>query len=133
MAEYQLTATEDFVIRTRDGGWIPDEPANRDWQEYQAWLSNPGNTPDPCSALSPSPVTVLPQDLMAQLTTDDAAKIQPAIASSAPDWLLWQAMTAQRDPMVVSNARFRQGWQALAAILGADRMNAIAAALKIMA
>jgi hypothetical protein len=45
MSEYQLTATES-VIRTADGAYIPADPANRDWQEYQTWLAA-GGVPDP--------------------------------------------------------------------------------------
>jgi hypothetical protein len=30
------------VVRD-DGAWIPDDPANRDWAEYQDWLKD-GNT-----------------------------------------------------------------------------------------
>ncbi|WP_035690225.1 hypothetical protein [Bradyrhizobium elkanii] len=45
MADYQLTAT-DIVIRTADGAYIPNDPANRDWQEYQDWLAA-GGVPDP--------------------------------------------------------------------------------------
>lgn len=45
MAEYQLTPT-DIVVRTADGAIIPNDPGNRDWQEYQQWLAD-GGTPDP--------------------------------------------------------------------------------------
>ena len=45
MADYQLTAT-DSIIRTEDGASIPNDPANRDWVEYQDWLAD-GNEPDP--------------------------------------------------------------------------------------
>jgi len=45
MADYQLTDT-DSVIRTADGALIPNDPANRDWVEYQAWLDD-GGVPDP--------------------------------------------------------------------------------------
>jgi hypothetical protein len=74
---------------------------------------------------------VLPQDLMAQFSADDAAKIQAAIAGSIPLWLLWSAMIAQRDPMLTGNTRFKAGWSALVTVLGQDRMNAIAASLGV--
>jgi hypothetical protein len=45
MSDYQLTAT-DTVIRTEDGACIPNDPANRDWVEYQEWLED-GGVPDP--------------------------------------------------------------------------------------
>ncbi len=74
---------------------------------------------------------VLPQDLMAQFTADDAAKIQAAVAGSVSLWLLWSAMIAQRDPMLTGSLRFKTGWSALAAALGQERMNAIAASLGV--
>jgi hypothetical protein len=46
MADYQLTATDASVIRTEDGACIPNDPANRDWVEYQKWLADSG-VPDP--------------------------------------------------------------------------------------
>jgi hypothetical protein len=46
MAEYQLTATNQVVIRTADNASIPNDPANRDWVEYQNWLAA-GGVPDP--------------------------------------------------------------------------------------
>lgn len=46
MADYQLTATESSVIRTEDNACIPNDPANRDWMNYQAWLED-GGVPDP--------------------------------------------------------------------------------------
>jgi len=45
MAEYQLTAT-DTVIRTNDGAFIPNDPANRDRAAYDKWLAA-GGEPDP--------------------------------------------------------------------------------------
>lgn len=52
MAEYQLTAT-DVVIRTTDQAHIPNDPANRDRAEYDAWLYA-GGVPDPY--IPPPPV-----------------------------------------------------------------------------
>jgi hypothetical protein len=55
MAEYQLTATESSVIRTEDQASIPNDPANRDWVEYQQWLQD-GGVPDPyVEPLAPEP------------------------------------------------------------------------------
>lgn len=45
MADYQLTAT-DTIIRTADHAFIPDDPANRDRQTYDKWLTD-GGVPDP--------------------------------------------------------------------------------------
>jgi hypothetical protein len=37
---YQLTACG--VLRVEDSAFIPQDPTNRDWTEYQAWLSSGG-------------------------------------------------------------------------------------------
>jgi len=60
MAEYQLTSTDDFVVRTGDGAWIPDDPANRDYAEYLKWVED-GGVPDPYVAPPPVKPTADPQ------------------------------------------------------------------------
>lgn len=62
MAEYQLTNNPHTVLRRADNAHIPDDPANRDYQEYVAWLEA-GNTPDP--APPPSRVGVIAQSTAA--------------------------------------------------------------------
>lgn len=47
---YKLIADSTFVQRG-DGATIPCDPANIDWQAYQAWLAA-GNTPDPAYTLT---------------------------------------------------------------------------------
>ena len=99
-------------------------------QANVGWLWSGGALSEP--SLAPVVKTsVLPQDLMAQFTTDDATKIQAAIAGNVSFWLLWQAMTAQRDPMVITNDRFKAGWAALVDVLGAARMAVIAKTLDV--
>jgi hypothetical protein len=74
MADYQLTATDDTVIRTADGAYIPNDPANRDWAEYQNWLAL-GNVPDPYVAppLAPQPPIQQQQD---QVLYDHESRIR---------------------------------------------------------
>jgi hypothetical protein len=47
---YQLANGNTNVVMKDDSGvilkFIPNDPANTDWQAYQQWLSD-GNTPEP--------------------------------------------------------------------------------------
>lgn len=62
MADYQLTAT-DVVIRTADQAFIPNDPANRDRQEYDKWLAD-GGVPDPyVDPPAPEPIPA-PEDVV---------------------------------------------------------------------
>ena len=56
MTDYQLTEDERGVIRTDDGAYIPNDPANRDWLEYDQWLAD-GGVPDPYVPPEPAPPT----------------------------------------------------------------------------
>lgn len=60
MADYSLTAG-DGVFRNDDGMFIPDDPRNPDWVEYQAWLDD-GGVPDPYVPPEPSPPEPMPED-----------------------------------------------------------------------
>lgn len=48
--QYQLILNSDSVKLTEDSGlikYIPNDPANSDWQIYQAWLAaDPENQPE---------------------------------------------------------------------------------------
>jgi hypothetical protein len=53
MADYQLTAT-DFVIRSEDSAYIPNDPTNMDRVRYEEWLAG-GGVPDPYVEPEPTP------------------------------------------------------------------------------
>jgi len=66
MADYQLATSdpEGTVIRTEDGAFIPADPANRDYAEYQKWVED-GGVPDPyVPPPEPEPAPPAPEDVV---------------------------------------------------------------------
>jgi hypothetical protein len=130
MTDYQLTATPT-VIRTRDGAYIPSDPANRDRAEYDAWVAA-GGIADPYVQPQPVPPSFLARDLFALLTVDDFTAIVASTSKSPALGLLWASLQAQGEaPIHPTTARFLAGWAGLRQALGDVRASALAGALGI--
>lgn len=69
------------ITRIADGAFIPPDPGNIDWVDYQNWLKA-GNTPLPAPPLppDPAPLTVTEKLAAAGLTLDElkAALAEPS-------------------------------------------------------
>jgi hypothetical protein len=68
MAEYQLLNDTTTVLRREDNAYVPDDPANRDRQIYNAWLDD-GNVPDPAPE-PPEPPPPAPLELPPVMPTE---------------------------------------------------------------
>jgi len=91
MSLYQLLPSSG-VFRTSDFACIPDDPRNRDWQDYLLWVSM-GNVPDPVDPVHATTEAAA----LANRTDRDAVKAVALIA------LLSSKTPAQVDAYVVAN------------------------------
>lgn len=86
------------IIRDADRASIPADPANRDWEAYQAWLVK-GGVPNPAPPPPPPPVpqSVMMWQLQAVLERQGlATKVQAAVTAAAASNRmilgLWQSL-----------------------------------------
>lgn len=66
MQKYKLT-DGDLIIKLDDNAYIPADEANKDYQEYLAWLAE-GNTPEPAQTA---------EEIQAKQLTSLDAEYQP--------------------------------------------------------
>jgi hypothetical protein len=76
---YMLIANSTAIKRA-DGAIIPDDPANVDYQAYQAFLAA-GNAPAPAPVL-PNPTTISAGAFLSRFTMLEQAAIQAACSAS---------------------------------------------------
>lgn len=118
---YTLT-NFNSVVRDLDGATIPNDPSNRDWQEYQAWLGA-GNTPNPMPPPKPNKQFTFLQ-FMALFTPTEQDAI---ITSTDMQVRLFLVMATGAGPIDLDNPEVMQGIQYLASLglLTSDRAAAI--------
>ena len=86
--EYQLSLNT-AVIRTSDNAYIPADPANVDWQEYQKWLAE-GHRPLPVDEEIPEIPDITPRQIrMALSQLGLRAEVEAAVAAGDQDIKDW--------------------------------------------
>src|SRR5579859_3039696 len=68
------------IKRNADGAFIPTDPANKDFVEYEAWVAA-GNVADP-APVPPKPTMISAGDFLARFTAAEEQAIQGAAATN---------------------------------------------------
>jgi hypothetical protein len=79
---YTLTASSSLVVRDEDQAFIPNDPANFDWQDYQAWLDE-GNEPNPAPGEVMPPIEDQPPPTTEELAAWNADQEARIVALEA--------------------------------------------------
>jgi len=110
------------ILRTTDCAYIPADPANRDYQEYLAWVAA-GNTPTP--APTPDAATLKANQLL-KINADAQADVAPYTQGYPPfEQKTWDRQAAEAAAYTLDNTAPTPWCDIAAAERGIDRVEFI--------
>lgn len=126
---YKLT-NSTAILRTADQAFIPPDPANTDYANYLAWLSE-GNTPEPADPAPHAPPKHLTSLEFLDLFTESEQLTIVSSAMSSPQVKLWYDRTLAAMFITLADPRTEAGLNAAVAggLITEARKNIIIAAM----
>ena len=121
---YQLTTAGTSIVRVADGAVIPEDPANKDYQAYLAFIAG-GNTALP-APVPPPPTTLTINQFVNRLTPTDHGALA-TMAQTNAQILLWLARGAAANDVDLTSPQTAGGLELLVSVgvITSARMTAI--------